>query len=179
MNDVSLLSLNTEDRTIAAGYDLVLATQADPYEASDMGLINVLRAELHERRILLVDDEILGTTMRAEVLRQDGYSLDVYHSPLEALCCDVSIFDLAIVDFEMPELNGKDLLLRLRALGARFPIVLLTGRLEALLHEDRALFARCIDKGMPIRRLLDVVTELLDQNAVPDCGWREQHGATP
>jgi CheY-like chemotaxis protein len=38
------------------------------------------------------------------------------------------MFNLAIVDFEMPGLDGRELLLRMRALGARFPIVL-TGRL--------------------------------------------------
>jgi DNA-binding response OmpR family regulator len=106
--------------------------------------------------------------MRTEVLRQQGYSVDLYHSPVEAVCCDVFLFNLAILDFEMPELNGRELLLRLRALGARFPTVLLTGRLEALSHDDRVLFTRCLDKGMPISRLLDVVRELLDQDAVSD-----------
>ena len=74
------------------------------------------------------------------------------------------------LDFEMPELNGRELLLRLRELGARFPTVLLTGRLEELSHEDRVLFARCLDKDMPSSRLLDVVAELLDQDTVPDYG---------
>jgi CheY-like chemotaxis protein len=105
--------------------------------------------QFQQHRILCVDDEIVGTTLRAEVLRQQGYSVDLYHSPVAALSCDISMFELAILDFEMPELNGRELLLRLRALGARFPTVLLTGRLEALLHEDRVLFARCLDKGMP------------------------------
>ena len=108
--------------------------------------------------------------MRAEVLRQQGYSVDLYHSPVEALCCDIFLFNLAILDFEIPELNGRELLLRLRALGARFPTVLLTGRLEGLSHDDHVLFTRCLDKGMPISRLLDAVKELLDQDAVSDFG---------
>ena len=135
---------------------------------SDMELIDAPRTQLQKRRILLVDDEVICTTMRAEILREHGYSVDLYHSPLAALRCDLSIFELAILDFEMPELNGRELLLRMRALGARFPTVLLTGRLEAFSNEDRALFARRIDKGMPIRRLLDAVAEFLDPNQVPD-----------
>jgi hypothetical protein len=55
-----------------------------------------------------------------------------------------------------------------RLQDARFPIVLLTGYLEALSHEDRVLFARCLDKGMPIRRLLDTIAEFLDPNQGPD-----------
>ena len=50
----------------------------------------------------------------------------------------------------------------MRALGARFPIVLLTGRLEALAHEDAHLFARCIDKGMPVHFLLNTLMEFLE-----------------
>lgn len=126
--------------------------------------------QLHQHRILCVDDEILGTRMRAQILREHGYSVVVHHSPLSVLCCDLFIFNLAILDFQMPELNGKDLLLRMRALGVKFPILLLTGRLEALSYEDRVLFARCIDKAAPVDRLLDTIAEFLNPNELPDYG---------
>src|ERR1700739_1747235 len=112
--------------------------------------------------------DVLGTTMRAEILREHGYSVVVYHSPLAVTRCDLSMFNLAVLDFEMPELNGRELFLRIRAMGGRFPIVLLTGDLEALSHEDRALFARCIGKGTPMHYLLDTIAEFLDPNEVPD-----------
>jgi CheY-like chemotaxis protein len=129
-----------------------------------------LPVQLHKHRILCVDDEIPGTRMRGEVLREHGYSVVLYHCPLAVLHCDLSMFDLAILDFEMPGLNGRELFLRMRALGARFPIVLLTGCLEALSHEDARMFARCIDKGMPIHYLLDTIAEVLEPNQVPDYG---------
>ena len=155
MNDAILRSLSRANRTTAT---------------PDMKLDNASRAQFPKHRILCVDDEVMGTRMRTEVLRRQGYSVDLYHSPVEALCCDIFLFKLAILDFEMPEINGRELLLRLRVLGAKFPTVLLTGRLEALSHDDRILFTRCLDKGMPISRLLDVVRELLDQDAVSDFG---------
>jgi CheY-like chemotaxis protein len=126
--------------------------------------------QLHKRRILCVDDDVLGTTLRAEILREHRYSVVIYHSPLAVLDCDLSIFDLAILDFDMPGLNGRELLLRMRTLGARFPIVLLTGFQKALSDEDLVLFARCIDKGMPTDYLLDTIAEFLDSNQVPDYG---------
>ena len=124
----------------------------------------------HKHRILCVDDEIPGTRMRGEFLRELGYSVVLYHCPLAVLHCDLSMFDLAILDFEMPRLNGRELFLRMRALGARFPIVLLTGCLEAISHEDARMFARCIDKGMPIHFLLNTIAEFLEPNQVPDYG---------
>jgi CheY-like chemotaxis protein len=124
----------------------------------------------HARCILCVDDEVLGTSMRADILREHGYSVVVYHSPLEATRCDLSMFNLAILDFEMPGLNGRQLFMRIRAMGGRFPIVLLTGCLEALSREDRSLFSRCLDKAMPMHYLLDTIAEFLDPNQIPDFG---------
>src|SRR5215813_7925695 len=75
--------------------------------------------------ILCVDDEIAGTRIRGQILEEHGYSVVLYHDPRAALACNLSMFALAVIDFQMPELNGRELFLRLRALGARFPIVLL------------------------------------------------------
>ncbi len=132
--------------------------------------VDVSPDRIHKQRILCVDDDVLGTTMRAEILKEHGFSVVVFHSPLEVTRCDLSTFNLAILDFEMPGLNGRELLLRIRAMGARFPIVLLTGCLAGLSHEDCVLFARCIDKSMPIHYLLDTIAEFLDPNQGPDYG---------
>jgi CheY-like chemotaxis protein len=132
--------------------------------------VDVLPASVHKHHILCVDDDVLGANIRAEVLEENGYSVVVFHSPLEATRCDLSTFSLAILDFEMPGLNGRELLLRIRAMGARFPIVLLTGCLAGLSREDCVLFSRCIDKSMPIHHLLDTIEEFLDPNQGPDYG---------
>ena len=136
----------------------------------DKTRVDVSPAPVHKHRILCVDDDVLGTTMRAEILKEHGFSVVVFHSPLEVTRCDLSTFNLAILDFEMPGLNGRELSLRIRAMGARFPIVLLTGCLAGLSHEDCVLFARCIDKSMPIHYLLDTIAEFLDPNQGPDYG---------
>jgi len=125
-------------------------------------------ALIPKQRILCVDDEIAGTRLRGKVLEQHGYSVTLYHFPLAVLSCDLSKFDLAILDFQMPELTGRELLLRMRALGARFPILLLAGCVEALSYEDRVLFARCIDKAEHIKSLLDTIAEFLVPNQIPD-----------
>jgi CheY-like chemotaxis protein len=124
----------------------------------------------HKHRILCVDDEIIGTTLRGEILTEHGYSVVLCHCPVAVLRCDISIFDLAVLDFYMPGLNGRELLLRMRALGARYPIVLLTRCLDALSYEDRVLLARCIDKLMPITYLLEAIAHFLDPYQPHDYG---------
>jgi len=108
--------------------------------------------------------------MRGEILKEHGYSVVLYHRPLDVLRCDLSIFDLAVLDFQMPGLNGRELFLRMRALGARFPIILLSGCIDALSYEDRVLFARCLDKGLPVQRLLETIAEFLDPHQFSDWG---------
>lgn len=120
--------------------------------------------------ILFVDDDTVGLRVRGELFAELGNSVVLCDSPAAALRCDLSNVDIGVVDFHMPGLNGRELLLRLRAAGARFPIILLTGHIEVLDRENRVLFARCIDKGEPIQHLLDCISELLDPNQLPDYG---------
>ena len=133
-------------------------------------LLNPPAAVNNKRCILCVDDEIVGTEMLGEILKEQGYEVVLCHCPFAALCHDLSRFQLAILDFQMPGLNGRELLLRLRAQGARFPIVLLTGCLDRLSHEDCVLFARCHDKSMPVQSLLKTIAEFLDPLQLPDYG---------
>jgi CheY-like chemotaxis protein len=126
-------------------------------------------ANVGKQRILCVDDEVIGTRLRGEILEACGYSVALYNCPMAALQCDFSEFDLAILDFQMPGLNGRELFLRMRALGARFPIVLLAGCIDALSYEDRVLFARCIEKATDINRLLETIAEFLNPQ-IPDFG---------
>jgi CheY-like chemotaxis protein len=119
-------------------------------------------------RILCVDDEFIASSLRAEILREHGYAVTLFHCPLKALESDLIAVDLAILDFHMPWLNGRELLLRMRALGAPYPIILLTGCLDLLSREDCRLFARCLDKGKPFRDLLDIIEEFLDLSDEPE-----------
>jgi CheY-like chemotaxis protein len=107
--------------------------------------------------ILCVDDDLVGLNTRTVVLEREGYSVTSISCPLRALEQDLTKFQLAVVDFEMPALNGYELLLRLRAAHASFPILLLSGMSWDLPKDMRKLFASCLDKGAPIHLLLDTV----------------------
>jgi CheY-like chemotaxis protein len=122
------------------------------------------------KRILCVDDNVLELSLRGKILELQGYAVELLSCPIQALRCDFSTFDLAILDFDMPGMNGRDLFLRMRALHARFPILLLSASASTLSPEDSVLFSKCLDKGQPVRHLLDVIAAFLDPNEIPDFG---------
>ena len=127
---------------------------------------NQLPEPLPKYCILCVDDDHIGLRLRAALLEDEGYSVTAVSCPLMALEYDVSQFHLAILDFAMPGLNGFQLLLRLRAAQASFPIVLLSGMSRELPNDMRILFSSCLDKGEPIHLLLDTVSSYL--TSIPD-----------
>jgi CheY-like chemotaxis protein len=91
--------------------------------------------------------------------------------PMRALEFDVTEFHLAVLDFAMPALDGVQLLLRLRAAQASFPIVLLSGMSRDVPDNMRRVFSSCLDKGEPSDLLLNTVRSYL--TAIPDppeCG---------
>jgi two-component system response regulator HydG len=80
------------------------------------------------RKVLFVDDD---PTLR-EVLKRElegfGYEVRSFSAPLEALeAVAHEPVDLALIDLRLPEIDGLELLRRLRALDEALPIVMLTG----------------------------------------------------
>ena len=122
------------------------------------------------RRILCVDDDVVGASLLGGILESVGYCVVLKHCPFEALQCNFASFDLAVFDFHMPGMNGRELFLRARASGAKGPIILRSASTSFLSHEDRTLFSRCIDKGESIHTLLGIIAAFLDPNEIPDFG---------
>ena len=111
--------------------------------------------------ILCVDDDLISLGLRTAILEEEGYSVIAVSCPLMALEFDVSKFHLAVLDFAMPAMNGFQLLLRLRAAHASFPIVLLSSMSRDVPNDMRRVFSSCLDKGEPIHLLLDTVRSCL------------------
>jgi CheY-like chemotaxis protein len=141
-----------------------------PKRKSDATPADRVQSSLPQKRILCVDDNVPELTLRGKSLESQGYSVVLLSCPIQALRHDLSFFDLAILDFEMPGMNGRDLVLRMRALHDRFPILLLSGSVSSLSPEDRVLFSKCLDKGEPVRHLLDLIAAFLEPNEIPDFG---------
>jgi CheY-like chemotaxis protein len=81
-----------------------------------------------KRRVLVVDDEASFRYFLHNVLEHAGYSVTAVGSGEEALmrarCYD---FDLIITDMVMPNMQGSELITRLRSGGFTTPIIAITG----------------------------------------------------
>jgi two-component system, cell cycle sensor histidine kinase and response regulator CckA len=92
-------------------------------------------------RILFVEDDEdqLNTTPR--ILENVGYSVTAVGLPQKALdlfMTDPEQFDLLITDYDMPAINGIELIQRIHAVNPRLPSILISGR------EDAIKAAHCI-----------------------------------
>lgn len=82
-----------------------------------------------QTRILVVDDELNITELLAIALRYEGFSIDTASSGREALSKSESFKpDLVILDVMLPDLDGHQVLRRLKDAGRKVPTIFLTAR---------------------------------------------------
>jgi CheY-like chemotaxis protein len=78
--------------------------------------------------ILVVEDDPLGRNLICEVLRSDGHQLVEASDGTEALeLLQTQPFNLVIVDFVMPKLDGLKLVDHLHSVSPRMPLLLISG----------------------------------------------------
>ena len=80
-------------------------------------------------RILIVEDEPRIASFVEKGLRSEGFTPTVVADGVTGLDHAVSgEFDLAILDIGLPGMDGFDVLQRMREMGSRIPVIVLTAR---------------------------------------------------
>lgn len=91
--------------------------------------------EIEDARILVVDDEVAIADLVATALKFVGFDVRTAVTGREALAVAADYSpDLVVLDVMLPDIDGFAVLQRLRASGARTPVIFLTARDE---HEDK------------------------------------------
>lgn len=127
------------------------------------GQESLLRGELARRqgaRILLVEDNELNQLIASELLKDQGFSVDIAENGLQALeKVDQANYDMVLMDMQMPEMGGVEATRRIReqARHDALPIIAMTAN---VLQEDRDL---AMSAGMN-----DYVAKPID----PDLLWQ-------
>ena len=95
--------------------------------------------------ILVIDDSHFSREAIAAALVKVGFAVDTAEDGANGVRrAAEKLFDVALVDFEMPGMKGPEVLRKLRALGAKAPtlLIMLTSRTGAV-DRLRAKFAGC------------------------------------
>ncbi len=80
-------------------------------------------------RVLVVDDEPKMAGLVARALREDGHAADVAYHGKDALWMAMSApYDAIVLDVMLPQVDGLQVLHRLREKGVWTPVLLLTAR---------------------------------------------------
>ncbi|MEM7368661.1 MAG: response regulator [Bacteroidota bacterium] len=124
------------------------------------------RIHLAGKRVLVVDDNT--TNLRITCKQGENWGLHMHavdqpHAALQILQQQVATFDLLILDFDMPEMNGLDLAKHIRQLptGKGLPIIILSSAHDNISAEDRHLIQFCLTKPVRNAQLLNHVRKAL------------------
>lgn len=120
------------------------------------------------RRLLVVEDDEKSRRLLHDVLGWHGYEVEAAQSGREALeLARGRAPDAALLDIQLPDLTGFELLAALRedGPGRRYPVVAVTA---SVMDADRrrilaAGFDAYLGKPVNIRQLVDTLHSLLSQ----------------
>ncbi|MFI5406430.1 MAG: response regulator [Nitrososphaerales archaeon] len=88
-------------------------------------------------RILLVDDDKDHLELFTMILENEGYPVDAYADPDTALSkFRPNYYDLALLDYLMPHLNGLELYRRIREIDSRMRGLIFTATHEQLTSDE-------------------------------------------
>jgi two-component system sensor histidine kinase RpfC len=117
-------------------------------------------------RILVAEDMEVNRYVLREVLERAGYSVVTAHNGKQALdCLEEDAFDLCIVDMQMPELTGIDVVNIIKlgdGFNANTPFIVLTANatLDAKQQCDAANVEAYLTKPIDMPLLLETIDEL-------------------
>src|SRR6185437_13319537 len=126
------------------------ATTAPPEKA-----ISVVQANRRHQTILVVDDDADVRTVTVSSLESLGYAVSVAESGRAALELleRGARFDLMLIDYAMPDLNGVATLRRVRAKRASLPVVIMTGYAATAAIEEAVGRAGILQKPFKLEEL--------------------------
>lgn len=114
-------------------------------------------------RVLLVDDEAMILRLETTILERAGYEVETAHDGREGLGLAARRpFDVAIVDYDMPSVDGLDVLRELRDLQPNCQRILCSGNLNlpvVMEAVNRGEISRVIQKPVTPHELLETVND--------------------
>ncbi|WP_459500674.1 response regulator transcription factor [Bacillus sp. C1] len=80
-------------------------------------------------KLLLVEDEVILSNIISKGLKKSGYAVDTVFDGKEALeLVEINVYDLIILDLNLPSMDGMEVLRRIRSKCADIKILILSAR---------------------------------------------------
>lgn len=121
--------------------------------------------KISEKIILIADDEVMLQDLLAELLESHNYYVIKVSNGKELLqvLTEEIKADLAIIDYNMPEMNGAECLVQIRKLGFTIPVILSSGSLGLADKKELSDFKvdAIVSKPYDFETMLATVEKLL------------------
>lgn len=116
--------------------------------------------------ILIVDDDAAVRTMLSTVLSDEGYLVEAVENGKQAVkTCEKSLFDVALIDIELPDMKGTELLNRLKRIQPKMIRIIITGHpsLESAMKAVNERADGYVLKPFEVTQLLQKIRNLLEE----------------
>jgi DNA-binding NtrC family response regulator len=116
--------------------------------------------------ILVVDDDEGIRNMLSTVLSDEGFSVEVVENGKEAIkVCQKLAFDIALIDVELPDMKGTELLNKLKGMQPKMVRIIITGHptLETAMKAVNARADGYVLKPFEVTELLQKIKKILDE----------------
>ena len=110
------------------------------------------------RTVLLVEDDPVLRDVNHDLLENAGFDVDsAADGELGWQALRTKRYDLLVTDYDLPQLNGLQLVVRLRAQGLQLPVILASGSSElgAISDYPELRLAAILKKPIPFEVLID------------------------
>jgi DNA-binding NtrC family response regulator len=119
--------------------------------------------------ILVVDDDAGVRKILSSILSEDGYLVETVENGKQALrATEKGHFDAALVDIELPDMKGTELLLRLKERQPKMVKIIVTGfpSLENAMKAVNEGAEGYVLKPFNTKELLEMIRKNLDEKSV-------------
>jgi signal transduction histidine kinase/ActR/RegA family two-component response regulator len=122
----------------------------------------------HGERVLLIEDDLLMSSMLKKLLARQGYRVSHHSDPEQAMAAvraNPQAFDIVVTDYNMPRHSGLDVITAIRRMRPGLPTILVSG------YVNDELRARAVAQGarhvLEKTRVLDELVKLLGDTLRP------------
>jgi CheY-like chemotaxis protein len=143
---------------------------------------DILQPKSARAHVLIVEDSSVFREMQSLLLRQAGYAISAHEHPESALTAAKGRnYDLAVIDYELPGMNGQAFMHELRKLLPQIAVIFISGSLtlELAIQLSSQGVSGIFNKPANPKILLEKINETLSSGGAKDAAGRNSNSQLP